>query len=85
MTRSQTSAGRQGPSGELRCGERELLSWGKETENLASVAEPGTWLLCANLAGDTVAVFRIDAKTGRLKAAGEPVRQSSPSGIMPLP
>jgi 6-phosphogluconolactonase len=34
--------------------------------------------------GDNVAVFRIDAKTGRLKAAGEPVRQTSPSCIMLL-
>jgi 6-phosphogluconolactonase (cycloisomerase 2 family) len=32
-----------------------------------------------------VAVFRIDPKTGRLTAAGEPVKQPSPSCIMLLP
>jgi 6-phosphogluconolactonase (cycloisomerase 2 family) len=37
------------------------------------------------MAGDNVAVFRIDAETGRLKAAGEPIRETSPSCIMLLP
>jgi 6-phosphogluconolactonase len=59
-------------------------SRGKGPQNLA-ITPDGAWLLCANMAGNNVAVFRIDPRTGRLKAAGEPVRQTSPSCIMLLP
>jgi 6-phosphogluconolactonase len=59
-------------------------SGGKGPQNLA-VTPDGAWLLCANMPGDNVAVFRIDRRTGRLKAAGTPVRQTSPSCIMIVP
>jgi 6-phosphogluconolactonase len=59
-------------------------SLGKGPQNLA-IAANGEWLLCANLPGKNVAVFRIDAKTGRLTSAGEPIGQPSPSCIMLLP
>ncbi len=59
-------------------------SLGKGPQNLAITAN-GEWLLCANLPGKNVAVFAIDAKTGRLKSAGEPISHPSPSCIMLLP
>jgi 6-phosphogluconolactonase len=58
-------------------------SLGKGPQNLA-ITPDGDWLLCANMPGDNVAVFRVDRKTGRLKSAGEPVKQPSPSCIMLL-
>jgi 6-phosphogluconolactonase len=59
-------------------------SLGKGPQNLA-ITPDGQWLLCANMPGNNIAVFRIDSKTGRLKSASEPVKQSSPSCIMLLP
>lgn len=59
-------------------------SLGKGPQNLA-ITSDGQWLLCANMPGNNLAVFRIDAKSGRLKSAGEPVKQTSPSCIMLLP
>jgi 6-phosphogluconolactonase len=59
-------------------------SLGKGPQNLAITAD-GAWLICANMPGNNVAVFQIDAKTGKLKSAGEPVKQPSPSCIMLLP
>jgi 6-phosphogluconolactonase len=59
-------------------------SHGKGPQNLA-ITPDGGWLLCANLPGNNVAVFRINPQTGRLEAAGDPVRQTSPSCIMLLP
>ncbi len=59
-------------------------SRGKGPQNLA-ITPDGRWLLCANMPGNNVAVFGIDPKTGRLKSAGEPVSQPSPSCIMLLP
>jgi 6-phosphogluconolactonase len=59
-------------------------SLGKGPQNLA-ITPDGQWLLCANMPGNNVAVFRIDPKTGRLKSAGEPVTQTSPSCIMLVP
>ena len=56
-------------------------SLGKGPQNLA-IAGQGTLLLCANMPGNNVALFRIDGKTGRLKSAGEPVAMPSPSCIM---
>lgn len=59
-------------------------SLGKGPQNLA-ITPDGRWLLCANMPGNSIAVFRIDAGTGRLKSAGERVSQPSPSCIMLLP
>jgi 6-phosphogluconolactonase len=59
-------------------------SLGKGPQNLA-ITPDGSWLLCANLPGNNLTVFRIDPGTGRLKAAGAPVRQTSPSCILLLP
>jgi 6-phosphogluconolactonase len=59
-------------------------SLGKGPQNLALTPD-GQWLLCANMPGNNVAVFRIDGKTGKLKAAGDPVKHPSPSCIMLLP
>jgi 6-phosphogluconolactonase len=59
-------------------------SLGKGPQNLA-ITPDGEWVLCANMPGNNVAVFRIDPKSGRLTSAGEPVNQPSPSCIMLLP
>jgi 6-phosphogluconolactonase len=59
-------------------------SLGKGPQNLA-ITPDGAWLLCANMPGDNLAVFRIDAKSGRLKSAGEPIKQTSPSCIALVP
>jgi len=59
-------------------------SLGKGPQNLA-ITSDGAWLICANMPGNNVAVFRIDTRTGKLKSAGEPVKQNSPSCIMLLP
>jgi 6-phosphogluconolactonase len=59
-------------------------SLGKGPQNLA-ITPDGGWLLCANMPGNNVAVFRIDTKTGRLTAAGDPVQQASPSCIALVP
>ena len=59
-------------------------SLGKGPQNLAITAD-GQWLLCANMPGNNLAVFKIDPKTGRLKSAGEAIRQTSPSCITLLP
>jgi 6-phosphogluconolactonase len=50
-----------------------------------AIAANGTLLLCANMPGNNVAVFRIDAKTGSLKSVGDPVSMPSPSCIQLLP
>ncbi|MBT4865017.1 MAG: lactonase family protein, partial [Planctomycetaceae bacterium] len=55
-------------------------SLGKGPQNLL-IAGNGSLLLCANMPGNNVAVFRIDAKTGDLKSVGEPVSIPSPSCI----
>jgi 6-phosphogluconolactonase len=59
-------------------------SLGKGPQNLAITAA-GKLLLCANMPGNNVAVFRIDAQSGRLKPAGKPVSITSPSCIRLLP
>jgi 6-phosphogluconolactonase len=59
-------------------------SGGKGPQNLA-ITPDGQWLLCANMPGNNIAVFQIDPKTGRLKATGEPVKQTGPSCIMLVP
>ena len=59
-------------------------SLGKGPQNLA-VAVDGKFLLCANMPGKKVVVFRIDAQTGGLKPTGEPLPLISPSCIIVLP
>lgn len=59
-------------------------SLGKGPQNLA-ILPGGELLLCANMPGNNVAVFRIDSQTGALKSAGEPVSHNSPSCIMVRP
>ena len=55
-------------------------SLGKGPQNLL-IAGNGSLLLCANMPGNNVAVFQIDAKTGGLKSVGEPIAMPSPSCI----
>lgn len=55
-------------------------SLGKGPQNLAITAG-GELLLCANMPGNNVAVFRIDPETGRLSPVGQPVSMPSPSCI----
>ncbi len=59
-------------------------SLGKGPQNLAITAG-GELLLCANMPGNSVAVFRIDSQTGALKSVGDPVALPSPSCIRLLP
>jgi 6-phosphogluconolactonase len=56
-------------------------SLGKGPQNLA-ITPDGTLLLCANLPGKNVVLFRIDEKTGAITPAGQPVSTPSPSCIM---
>ena len=59
-------------------------SLGKGPQNLAMVDE-SRLLLCANMPGNNVTVFRIDTTSGKLKSVGEPLQTASPSCIMLLP
>ncbi len=59
-------------------------SKGQGPQNLA-ITSDGKLLLCANMPGDNVIVFRIDPRTGRLKSVGEPIAMPKPSCIMVLP
>lgn len=56
-------------------------SLGKGPQNLAVTAD-GNFLICANMPGNNVVVFQIDAKSGKLSPAGDPVEIPSPSCIM---
>jgi len=56
-------------------------SLGKGPQNLA-ITSSGQLLLCANMPGNNLAVFRIDATSGKLKSIGEPISVPSPSCIM---
>lgn len=58
-------------------------SLGNGPQNLA-IMPGGELLLCANMPGNSVVVFRIDSQTGRLNAVGEPIAITSPSCIMVL-
>ncbi|MBE7539257.1 MAG: lactonase family protein [Opitutaceae bacterium] len=49
------------------------------------ITPDGRLLLCANMRGDNVAAFRIDAHSGRLEPAGEPLPVHKPSCILLLP
>lgn len=59
-------------------------SLGKGPQNLA-IMPGGELLLCANMPGNNVAVFRIDGQTGGLASAAPPVALPSPSCIMVVP
>jgi len=56
-------------------------SLGKGPQNLA-ITSGGELLLCANMPGNCVVVFRIDPETGDLTRACAPVSMPSPSCIM---
>lgn len=55
-------------------------SLGKGPQNLL-ITPDGRWLLCANMPGNNVVVFSIDAASGALKANGDPVEMPLPSCI----
>lgn len=55
-------------------------SLGKCPQNLA-ITPDGQLLLCANMPGNNVAVFRIDSSSGKLTSVGPPVSMPSPSCI----
>lgn len=55
-------------------------SLGKGPQNLAITAD-GQCLLCANMPGNSLAVFRIDQETGTLSSIGTPLEITSPSCI----
>jgi len=59
-------------------------SLGKGPQNLA-ITSRGELLLCANMPGKNIAVFRIDGATGKLTSTGTPTEMPSPSCIMLLP
>lgn len=59
-------------------------SLGKGPQNLA-ITPGGELLLCANMPGNTVAVFRIHAESGRLISVGVPIPVPSPSCIRIVP
>ena len=56
-------------------------SLGKGPQNLA-ITPGGELLLCANMPGNNVVVFRIDAQSGALKQPQQPVSVPSPSCII---
>ena len=55
-------------------------SLGKGPQNLA-ITPDGKWLLCANMPGNNLAVFAIDAHSGKLAPHGEPITIPGPSCI----
>jgi len=55
-------------------------SLGKGPQNLL-ITPGGDLVLCANMAGDNLALFRIDPKSGALTSAGAPTAIKSPSCI----
>lgn len=71
---------RVGDGGRLTL-QRIESSHGKGPQNLAITAD-GNWLLCANMPGQNLAVFRIDRQTGGLALAGDPVSLPNPSCIV---
>ena len=69
----------------LENGTLELIeiieSRGGGPQNLA-VSPDGSVLICANMAGGNVALFRINNKTGKLTTLGELIEVTAPSCIM---
>ncbi|MFO0425437.1 MAG: lactonase family protein [Planctomyces sp.] len=65
-------------------GRMELItiepSLGKGPQNLV-ITPDGKYLLCANMPGNNLVVFRIDADTGKISSAGDPVTLTGPSCI----
>lgn len=59
-------------------------SLGQGPQNLA-ITLGGELLICANMPGKNVAVFRIDGNSGVLKPAGAPMEMPTPSCIQLLP
>lgn len=59
-------------------------SLGKGPQNLL-ITPDGNWLICANMPGGNVAVFKIDRESGAIKPRGEPTAIPMPSCIMLLP
>jgi 6-phosphogluconolactonase len=59
-------------------------SLGQGPQNLA-ITPGGELLLCANMPGNNVAVFRIDPTSGGLTSAGTPISLKGPSCIMLVP
>lgn len=57
-----------------------VTSRGRGPQSIA-ITPDGALLLCANMPGDSLAVFRIDRATGRLTPVGEPVPVTAPSSI----
>lgn len=55
-------------------------SLGKGPQNLL-ITPDGRWLLCANMPGNSVVVFGIDATNGKITANGTPVEMPMPSCI----
>jgi 6-phosphogluconolactonase len=58
-------------------------SLGKGPQNLA-ITPGGELLLCANMPGNNVVVFRIDPQTGGISRVGQPILMPRPSCIMIL-
>ena len=56
-------------------------SGAEQPQNLA-ITPNGRYLLCANMAGNRVVVFRIDSATGRISQTGEAVDTPMPSCIV---
>jgi 6-phosphogluconolactonase len=77
------AAYRIGEDGQLTLVEIEK-SLGGGPQNLA-ITPDGEWLICANMPGNNVVVFKIDGKTGEISSVGEPVKHASPSCIMLVP
>jgi 6-phosphogluconolactonase len=77
------AAYRIGPDGQLTLIAIEP-SLGEGPQNLA-IAPGGRLILCANMPGNNVAVFRIDTDTGRLTSAGPTVAITRPSCIQIVP
>ena len=63
----------------------EIVPSGGEGPQNIAMTPCGTILLCANMPGDSLAVFRIDRVTGRLTPVGEPVAIVKPSSIAIVP
>lgn len=59
-------------------------SLGKGPQNLAILPD-GKHLLCANMPGNNVVVFKIDPETGELSAIGDPIEIPMPACIMIKP
>jgi 6-phosphogluconolactonase len=56
-------------------------SRGQGPQNLA-ITPDGNWLLCANMPGNNVMIFKIDQQTGAIEPHGSPVELTGPSCIM---